>query len=309
MLSDEQVPSQAGTNSQPKSGGLPVPRPMRSEGRLSLVATPIGNLEDITLRALRCLKEADLIIAEDTRHTRKLLTHYNLHKPLASYYKDVERQKTAELLELIVAGKHIALVTDAGTPGIADPGVYIIKEARQQGLKVEIIPGPSALLTALLGSGMDPAQFCFFGFLAAKPGPRRRELEKIKDQPNTLVFFVSPHKLAEVLQDMLEVWGERQAVLCREMTKIHEEFLSGSLSELAAQAKIQNRGEYTLVVEGVLTEHKKPENQESIPAALNRLQKEGLTLNQAVAQVARHQGIPRARIYALAHAWNKQENC
>jgi len=285
----------------------PAFRNSLSCGVLSLISTPIGNLEDITLRALRRLKEVDLIVAEDTRHTRKLLAHYDIHCPLTSYYKDIEKRKTGELIQLLLTGKQIALVTDAGTPGLSDPGTYMVREAKRHGITIEILPGPSALLTALLGSGLLTRAFSFFGFLEPKSGRRRWILANLKSRQETLVFFVAPHRLAEILQDMQEILGDRQAVLCREMTKIHEEFISGTLSELAEHAKRVSRGEYTLVIAGSSEEI--PIVEGSIQSQLDWLQQaEGLTLNQAIARVARSQGLPRAEVYAMVHALDKKSN-
>jgi 16S rRNA (cytidine1402-2'-O)-methyltransferase len=275
-------------------------------GTLSLISTPIGNLEDITLRALRRLKEVDLILAEDTRHTRKLLTHYDIHCLMHSYYKDVEKKKTHEYIQLLLAGKQIALVTDAGTPGVSDPGAYIVQEAKKCGALIEILPGASALLTALLGAGLPMDAFTFLGFPEQKSGVRKRKLEGVKHRKETLVFFVSPHRLKATLQEMQAIFGDRQAVVCREMTKIHEEFVTGTFSELIERSDDLSRGECTLVVSG--SDQEAPEVGESIHSELDRLQKEGLTLNQAIARVARRKGIPRSEVYAMAHAIDKKSN-
>ncbi len=269
-------------------------------GKLCLVATPIGNLEDITLRALQRLREADLIAAEDTRRTRKLLTRYEISRPLTSYYKDREQSKAAELVRLMLQGRTIALVTDAGTPGISDPGLRVITEARSKGVAVEVIPGPSAVLAALMGAGLPTEVFTFHGFLENKSAARKRRLEALKNREETQVFFTAPHRLLETLEDFLDVWGDRTMVLCRELTKIHEEFLEGRLSELIARVREKPaRGEYTLVITGSGgSQLKIPE---SIDEHLSNLQAEGLTLNQAVARAARERGVPRAEVYALAH--------
>ncbi|MCK5242860.1 16S rRNA (cytidine(1402)-2'-O)-methyltransferase [bacterium] len=290
----------------PDSGLNTAEAEKKGRGTLSLVATPIGNLEDITLRALRCLKAADLILAEDTRHTRKLLTHFDIHCPLQSYYQEVEKKKTQEYLQLLLAGKQIALVTDAGTPGVSDPGAYFVQQAKKHNITIEVLPGASAVLTALLGSGLPMDTFVFLGFPETKSGARRRKLERVNYWQETLVFFVSPHRLTTTLQDMLEVFGDRQAVLCREMTKIHEEFITGLFSELIERAQGFTRGEYTLVVAG--SDQEAPEVGESIHSELERLQAEGLALNQAIARVARRKGIPRSEVYALAHAIDNKPN-
>lgn len=273
-------------------------------GTLSLIATPIGNLEDITLRALSRLKTADLILAEDTRRTRILLDHYHLQRPLESYHKDNEHQRTPALLRQLAEGRTLALVTDAGTPGVSDPGYLLLSAALRAGLPVEVVPGPSALLTALLGSGLPLDAFAFHGYPPAKAGAQKQWFAGLKDRPETLVFFLSPHRLAETLERLLEVFGDRQAALCREMTKKFEEFERRPLSELLALAQRKTLGEYTLVVAGA--PEKAPAEAVGIEEQLTRLQAGGLTLNQAVSRVARRLGVPRAEIYALAHALKKQ---
>lgn len=275
-------------------------------GRLWVVATPIGNLEDITLRALRCLKEADCIAAEDTRHTRKLLSHYDVHRPLVSYYREREHERAGELLGRLRRGERIALVSDAGTPGVSDPGLVLIQRAVAQGIPVEVIPGPSAVLAALLGSGMSPEEFSFHGFLAPGARERRDQLQRWKHHGGTQIFFISPHRLSETLGAVLESWGDRPAVLARELTKLHEEFIRGKLSELILrQAGQPGRGEYTLLVSGAAAGEAGPVNaavEESLEAALARLQAGGLRLNQAVARLSQERGLPRREVYRLAHA-------
>ncbi len=274
-------------------------------GRLIIVPTPIGHLEDITLRALRCLKEADVIAAEDTRHSKKLLTHYQISKPLISYYKEVEYQKSGDLLRRLHQGQIIALITDAGMPGLSDPGQHLIAQARLEGIMVEVLPGPSAVITALVGSGLATANFSFFGFPDAKSGPRRRSFAQLKDRPETLVFYVSPHKLLATLDDMQDVWGQRQAVLCRELTKRHEEYVAGTLGSLREHFAARVLGEITLIVAGAL--NSKPEVTESIDEHLRRCQAEGASLNQAVAQVAKARGLARQDVYQLAHKLFKRK--
>lgn len=277
-------------------------------GKLSLVATPIGNLEDITLRALRVLKEADLIAAEDTRHTRKLMSHFDLHADLVSFYQQVEHHKIGSLLQAVSAGKRVAVVSDAGMPGISDPGQQLVAAARTAGIEVEIVPGASAVITALVGSGLPTAAFSFQGFLPAKPGERQRCLESLKDRSETQVFFLSPHRLASGLSAMAECWGDRPAVLARELTKLHEEYLTGTLTQLVATAETGPvRGEYTLVVAGAIPNAQAGvQSEESLEDHLRRLQSEGLSLNQAIARAARERGLPRAQVYTLAHAEHRK---
>lgn len=220
-------------------------------GTLYIVATPIGNLEDITLRALRILKEADLIAAEDTRHTRKLLTHFDIHTPLTSFFQGNEREKAKRIIDELLSGKNVALVSDAGTPCISDPGYPLLIAAIETGITVVPIPGASALAAAMSAAGLPTDRFTFIGFLPDKPGKRRNALAELDDIPHTLVFYVSPWKAKAVIADMLEVLGDRRACLARELTKIHEEFLRAPLSELAASIEAKAlKGEMVLVVEG-----------------------------------------------------------
>lgn len=220
-------------------------------GILYIVATPIGNLEDMTFRAVRILKEVDFIAAEDTRHTRKLLTHFEISTPLTSFFQGNERQKAASIVARILAGKSCALVSDAGTPCISDPGYPLLVAAVEAGIKVVPIPGASALAAALSAAGLPTDRFTFVGFLPDKQGRRKKALEELKTISHTIVFYVSPWKAAGVLKDCLEILGNRKSCLCRELTKIHEEFMRGELRELAAQIEEKGaRGEMVLVVEG-----------------------------------------------------------
>lgn len=279
-------------------------------GKLSLVSTPIGNLEDITLRALRILKEADVIAAEDTRRTLKLLNHYQISASLVSYYKDNERRRAPELIRELQAGRSVALVTDAGTPGVSDPGAWLVAEARRERIPVEIVPGPSALLTALAGSGFSADAFSFHGFPDARSGQRRRELAEWRTRPETQVFFVAPHRLRETLDDLAAAWGgEREAILARELTKIHEEFLQGSLQDLRQHAaETEPRGEYTVIVRGYSgSEEASQSPSESLEAQIQRFQAQGLSLNQAVARIARERKMDRREVYAFAHERTKGE--
>jgi 16S rRNA (cytidine1402-2'-O)-methyltransferase len=280
--------------------------PATAPGTLFVVATPIGNLEDITLRALRILKSVDFVAAEDTRRTLQLLNHFQISKPLLSYYKDVERAKAAEILGRLRQGESAALVTDAGTPAISDPGSVLIRGAVACGVRVEVIPGASALLVALLGSGLEAEAFTFHGFLDTRRSQRLKKLLALKNRPETQVFFLSPHQARAVLADFAASWGERPAVLGRELTKLHEEFLRGSLPELLARLELSApRGEYTLVVGGNSEIQSAPEKAESVEVQLARLQAEGLSLNQAVARIARERALPRNEVYALAHRAGK----
>lgn len=269
-------------------------------GRLFLVATPIGNLEDITLRALRVLKEADLIAAEDTRRTLKLLNHFEVKTPLVSCYQENERRRAPDLLRRLQDGQRIALVSDAGTPTISDPGGELVAAALAQGIALEVVPGPSAVLAALAGAGLPTRSFSFHGFLEARPGARRRQLESLCDRPETLVFFVAPHRVREALADAAEVLGEdRRAVLARELTKVHEEFQRGTLATLRAELTTREaKGEYTLVVAG--GEEKAPSSV-SFEDRLRYWQEQGLPLNRAVRTAAKETGLDPKTAYAFAH--------
>jgi 16S rRNA (cytidine1402-2'-O)-methyltransferase len=221
-------------------------------GALYIVATPIGNLEDITLRALRILKEADLICAEDTRKTRILLNHFNINTPVTSYYEYNERSKTPHIIQKVKEGKKAALVSEAGTPTISDPGYRIIISAIQEDIPVIPIPGPSAAITALSISGLPVHRFAFEGFLPVKTGKRRNFLHKLCNEERTLIFFESPHRIVKTLWDLIEIFGaDRNAALCRELTKIHEEILYKPLALLLKTIEMKPiKGEITLVVEG-----------------------------------------------------------
>jgi len=222
-----------------------------SAGILYVVSTPIGNLEDITLRALRVLRETDRIYAEDTRKTRILLNHYNIQAPLTSYFEHNERRKTPVIIEELKSGKHIALVSEAGTPAISDPGYRLITQALQHGVPVVPVPGACAAITALSVSGLALHRFVFEGFLPVKTGKRKNLLKKIADEERTLIFYESPHRILATLRDLIEMMGDRQAVLCRELTKVHEEKIRGQLSLIVKTLAARPiKGEITLLVEG-----------------------------------------------------------
>lgn len=220
-------------------------------GRLFVVSTPIGNLEDITLRALRVLREAGLIAAEDTRHTRKLLAHFDIHTPLTSFYQHQQFRQAPGLVRRMLEGASVALVTDAGTPGISDPGSVLVRMALEAGIEVTPIPGPAAAVALLSVSGLDTHAFVFEGFLPIKSGRKRRALEALAREPRTLVFYESPHRLAKTLALMLEVFGDRPAAVGRELTKVFEEITRGTLA--AALDLYRDRavkGELTIAVAG-----------------------------------------------------------
>jgi len=222
---------------------------IKMPGILYIVATPIGNLEDITFRAVRILKEVDVIAAEDTRHTRKLLSHFDIHTPLTSFFQGNERQKAEHIIDILKDGKNVALVSNAGTPCISDPGYPLLVKAIEEGITISPIPGASALASAISSAGLPMDRFTFIGFLPDKPGKRKNALEELKGIDHTIVFYISPWKALASLKDIHEVMGDRTAVLCRELTKIHEEFIRGALSEIISHIeKHPPKGEITLVV-------------------------------------------------------------
>jgi len=225
--------------------------PVTGVGRLYLVATPIGNLEDITLRALRILKEVDLIACEDTRRTRKLLAHYGIGKRLTSYYDYNKEKKAPWLVKGLLEGRSLALVSDAGTPGISDPAFYLVRLAIREGIEITPIPGPNAALSALISSGLPTDRFVFEGFLPPKPGSRRRKLKDLESERRTLIFYESPHRLLATLQDMATVFGERRAALAKELTKRFEGITRGTLNQLIHQLSQETiKGEWVILVEG-----------------------------------------------------------
>ena len=220
-------------------------------GTLYLVATPIGNLEDITLRALRTLKECDVVAAEDTRRTGQLLKHFDISKPLLSYFQFNEAKRSEQIIERLRRGEKVALVTDAGSPGISDPGERVVKAATAAGLRVESVPGPSALVAALTASGLPTEEFHFIGFLPHKSGQRRRELERLKSIAGTLVFYESPYRVGKLLVELNDLFAGRQVVLARELTKKFEEYLRGTPAELLEVLKRRSlKGEFVVLVAG-----------------------------------------------------------
>lgn len=269
-------------------------------GKLYLVATPIGNLEDITLRALRVLREVDIIAAEDTRHTLKLLNHFEIWKPLISYYKQNESTRSAELVEKLKSGKNIALVSDAGTPGISDPGEQIVKCAIQNNIEIVPIPGACAFVNALISSGMPTKEFCFLGFLSAVKKDRKEKLEEIKYETKTLIFYEAPHKLKSTLKDMLGILGNRNIVLARELTKIHEEFIRGRISDVLEEIE-EVKGEFVVVVEGSLASKKDVEiqnlNQKTLEEQYEFYENQRLSKKEIIKQIAKDRKISKNEIY------------
>ena len=268
-------------------------------GCLYLVATPIGNLEDITLRALRVLKEADLIACEDTRQTQKLLQHYAIHKELVSYHAHNELTRAPELVIQLEEGAQVALVSDAGTPVVSDPGHLLVAQCLRHHIPVVPIPGPSAFVAALAASGMPTEEFLFVGFLPSRAGARRKKLDALKSEPRALVLYEAPHRLLETLSDAADILGSRPAVVAREVTKIHEEFLRGSLAELRdAARKRAPRGEITLLIGPAVVGEAQAVPAVSLKRRVEQLEAEsGLDRKAALKQAARERGLGKREAY------------
>ena len=269
-------------------------------GTLYIVGTPIGNLEDMTFRAVRILQGVDAIAAEDTRHTGKLLHHFQITTPQVSYHEHNRITRTGELVERLQQGQAIALVSDAGMPGISDPGYELVKACVEAGLTVVPIPGCSAVVAALTASGLPSDRFVFEGFLPAKPKDRRAHLEQLKAESRTLVFYEAPHRLRQTLQDLLMLGGDRAIVLARELTKLHEEFWRGTIAEAVDQYRDREpMGEFTLVLAGaelnplILSD-------EALKTELQALLNQGISRSEASRQLAQQTALPRRQIYQLA---------
>jgi 16S rRNA (cytidine1402-2'-O)-methyltransferase len=254
---------------------------------LFVVATPIGNLADITARALETMRSVDLIACEDTRHTLKLLNHFGIQKPLVSYHDFNERQKANELADRIQAGLRVALVSDAGTPAVSDPGYRLVRACRERGLEVIAIPGPSAAVAALSASGLPSDEFLFVGFLPAKTSARIEKLESLKGISATSVFYEAPHRIHDMLDDVLKVFGDREVCVFREMTKVHEEAVFGRLSEV--KHRVKPLGEFTVVVAG----------SDNAAATAEPLNLEGLSRKEILAVLAERTGISKKKLYDL----------
>lgn len=275
------------------------------KGCLYLVATPIGNLEDITLRALRILKEADQIACEDTRHTQKLLQHYQIQKQLVSYHEHNEMTRAPELVLAMEQGQQIALVSDAGMPLVSDPGYRLVTLALRHHLDVVPVPGPSALLAALSASGLPNEEFLFAGFLPARSGERRRTLERLRIEDRTIIFYEAPHRIEETLADARETLGNRPACLAREVTKLHEEFRRGTLSELSASlSERPARGEITLLIGPVPAEERAVhrDTSQSLAERVDELIRQAkLDRKEALKLAAKERGITKRAAYQELH--------
>ena len=271
------------------------------KGKLYLVATPIGNLEDITLRALNILKQVDFIAAEDTRHTLGLLNHFEISKPLISYYKEIEKEKSKVLINKLLEGNNIALVSDAGTPGISDPGEEIVKQAIENEIEIIPIPGACAFVNALIASGMSTKEFSFIGFLSANRKEKKDKLEEIKYETRTLIFYEAPHKIKNTLEVMYEVLGNRKIVLARELTKIHEEFIRTDLSTICEEIGDNIKGEFVIIVDGNEESKKDIElaslNENPLEEHYDFYEKQGLDKKEIIKKIAKDRNVNKNEIY------------
>lgn len=271
----------------------------KQPGTLYITATPIGNLEDITLRALRILKEVDVIAAEDTRHTRKLLTHFEISTPLISYYREKEQERSVQLVKRILAGESIALVSDAGTPGISDPGAVLVNLAQKEGVTIVPVPGPSALATALSVSGITDSSFLFLGFAPSKKSQRKTLLTSLTDHPHPIVFYESPRRIQGLLSDILQIMGDRKGSWARELTKAHEDLQFGTITELLAVASGRNnRGEFVLIVQPGELIRAEGDNVEELLTWYR--DNTALTLKDVSRKIASDLGLSRSAVYQEA---------
>lgn len=284
----------------PSNSPTPDTRSSEGTGCLSVVATPIGNLEDITLRALKTLARADLIAAEDTRHTRRLLAAHDIHNQLISYHEHNEKQRSVELLDRMTRGEHIALVTDAGTPTVSDPGYRLVQAAIARMIPVFPIPGVSAAIAALSAAGLATDCFTFAGFPDRKKTKRRKQLQWLANLPHTIIFYQSPRRLLSFLEELITVFGDRPAVLARELTKIHEEFIRAPISEIitALQNRPRIKGECTLLISGAVAPQ--PDEMDLMRAIEKALAEKDRPLSEIAKTVASRFDIPRKTIYAMA---------
>ena len=275
-------------------------------GKLYLVPTPIGNLKDITLRALEVLKFVDIVAAEDTRQTLKLLNHFEIKKSLMSYHKHNEQEKSEDIIELLKEGHNIAIVTDAGTPGISDPGAVIVKKCINENIDFEVLPGATAITTALVYSGLDTTRFLFRGFIPRENKERKILLNEIKDVKESIILYESPYRVVSTLETLLEYLGNRNIAICRELTKLHEEIKRGKIDELIDYFKnTAPKGEFVLVIEGKQQEHIDRENKEkwenlSIKDHILNVMESGISKKEAIKYVAKERGLSKNEVYKYA---------
>lgn len=271
-------------------------------GILYLVATPIGNLEDITFRAIRILKEVDIIAAEDTRQTLKLLNYYEINKPLISYHRHNEEIKVEGLIQKLKEGKNIALVSDAGTPIISDPGEVIVREALDKNIQVIPIPGACACINALIASGLNAQEFSFYGFLPLHKRRRKEKLEEIRKENKTIILYEAPHKLKNTLKDLEKILENREVVIARELTKIHEEFIRGTTAEIIEKYQ-EPRGEHIILIEGSKikeeTEEEKSRKEMKIEELYKYYEKQGFSKSEIIKKIAKEKGVSKNEIYQL----------
>lgn len=273
------------------------------KGKLYIVGTPIGNLEDITLRAINTLKNVDIILAEDTRQTLKLLNHLEISKKLISYHRHNEKEKLDYIICLLDKGNNIALVSDAGMPIISDPGENLVKTLREKNYDIEVVPGVTAFVTGIVGSGIDATRFVFEGFLSVNKKQRKSKLEILKNETRTIIFYEAPHKILYTLTDMLEVLGNRKICIARELTKMHEEFRVTTLQEAISDIKENGiKGEIVLIIEGGSEEKLREEkllklNQLTVLELVKNEMKTGLTKKEAIKKVAKEKGVNKNDVY------------
>ena len=269
-------------------------------GRLTLVGTPIGNLSDFSPRAVAALEACDFIAAEDTRVTLKLLNHFGITKPLVSYFEHNKRERGEQICARLLGGENGVLVTDAGMPAISDPGEELVAQCHEKGIPVGVVPGPTAVTTALALAGLPTGRFAFEGFLSMNKRSRREHLDSLRQDPHTLVFYEAPHKLAATLSDLLAVLGDRRIALVRELTKIHEEVIRTTLSEAVARYEQESPcGEFVLIVEGAAPAEKQTATPEEAAQTARRYMAEGCSASEAAKRAAAESGLKKGDIYRL----------
>lgn len=279
-----------------------------SYGKLYLVATPIGNLDDMTFRAIQTLNEVDWIAAEDTRNTGLLLKHFEISTKQISFHEHNAKEKIPDLIELLKQGQNLAQVSDAGMPSISDPGHDLVKAAIEEDIAVVTVPGASAGISALISSGLAPQPHIFYGFLPRKPGQQKQFFEAKKAYPETQIFYESPHRVADTLENMLEVYGDRSVVLVRELTKIFEEYQRGKISELLESiAETPLKGECLIIVEGASQDVEDKDEEDLFSEIQERIQR-GIKKNQAIKEVAKIYQWNKSQLYAAYHEWEEKQS-